>query len=81
MRKYGVFLQTYLHFSRHVIKLWLLGVAYLKKVVPSTIFFKCVCNTTTNGDDALFDESLTNDSIGIIVNVHKYNKFLVLFRC
>ena len=35
-----------------------------KKVVPSTIFFKCVCNTTTNGSDALFDESLTNDSIG-----------------
>ena len=52
-----------------------------KKVVLFSILFKCVCNTTTNGGDALFDESLTNDSIGIIVNVPKYNKFLVLFRC
>ena len=37
-----IFLQTYLHFSRHVIKFCLLGIAYLKKVVLSTIFFKCV---------------------------------------
>ena len=45
-------------------------IAYLKKkVMPSTIFFKCVFNTTTNGGHALFDDSLTNDSIGIIVNV------------
>ena len=77
-----IFLQTDLHFSRYVIKLCLLGIAYLKKkVVPSTSFFKCVFSTTTNGGDALFDDSLTNDSIGIIVNVPKYNKFLVLFRC
>ena len=63
------FLQNYPHFSRHVIKLCLLGIAYLKKVVPSTIsLIKCVCNSTTNGGDALFNELLTNDSIGIIVN-------------
>ena len=42
---------------------------------PSMAKVKCVCNATTNGGDALFDESLTNDSIGIIVNVPKYNKF------
>ena len=66
-----IFLQTDLHFSRHVIKLCLLRTYSLfeKKVMPSTIFFKCVFNTTTNGGHALFDDSLTNDSIGIIVNV------------